>query len=185
MKQVVSNISQRAYHTASEDLCKSYLQKYALSEGPGNTQFQILPYNPKRLLGNFGEQMQVVMGVYVPTNEFVEADSLVKRHIVEFIRKSEEPVKRHEIIQHLANINCGTAERKVRSLIEELINEDGVCIQSSEEGFQMIESEHQLKTAIKYLRNKAFPLFERASSLQKNFYRDKTKQLSFEEFFSE
>lgn len=197
MHQVISTYSNKAYFTGSNEGCISYMEKYGLHRGSDITDFSIAPFDVKRKLGSFDEQMKIVIGVYKPTPNQVdtileqkinytfnpETQSVVKKKISDLIINVSGAVKRDEIIAHLLKLGYDVPERKVRSIIEELINEDGLAIESSEIGYELIKSAEQLKEAIKYLRNKAFPLFERASNLKKNFYRDKSMQLSFEEFF--
>lgn len=197
MNQVISAYSNKAYFTGSNEGCISYMEKYGLHLGSDITDFSIVPFDVKRKLGPFDEQMQIQLGSYKPIPNQVDAileqktnytfnpetQSVVKKKISDMIINANRAVKRDEIIVYLLRIGYEVPERKVRSIIEELINEDGLAIESSEIGYELIKSAEQLKEAIKYLKNKAFPLFERASNLNKNFYKDKSKQLSFEEFF--
>lgn len=197
MNQVISIYSNKAYFTGSHEGCISYMEKYGLRQGSELTDFTIVPFDVKRKLGDFGEQIQIQLGTYRPAPNQVdtileqkinyafnpETQSVVKKKISDLITNTSGAVKRDEIIAYLLKLGYEVPERKVRSIIEELINEGGLAIESSEVGYELIKSAEQLKEAIKYLKNKAFPLFERASNLNKNFYKDKSKQLSFEEFF--
>ncbi|KKN74612.1 hypothetical protein LCGC14_0388140 [marine sediment metagenome] len=87
-------------------------------------------------------------------------------------------IKRHTLLDALPFY---ISDRRMRDYVAELIK-DGQCIQSSNDGYTLIESETQLAEAEKYLRSKAFPLFERANTLRKNFYKSEGKQLTFSEF---
>lgn len=197
MDQVISTYSNKAYFTGSHQGCIAYMEKYGLHQGSEPTDFSIAPFDVKRKLGSFEEQTHIQIGVYKPAPSQVdtileqkinyafnpETQSVVKKKISDLIANTNGAVKRDEIIAYLLKLGYEVPERKVRSIIEELINEDGLAIESSEVGYELIKSVEQLKEAIKYLKNKAFPLFERANNLNKNFHRDKSKQLSFEEFF--
>lgn len=160
----------------------AYIKSYAL------VGFQVLPFDNKRKIGDFGEQMQITLGTYKPpiqNQDPAVLDGILKTKISNLIKGADGSIKRDQIITVLTKEGYETPERKVRQIIEQLINEDGYAIQSSEDGYQLITNAEQLKTAIKYLKNKAFPLFERANNLKKNFYKDKSIQLSFEEFFTD
>jgi hypothetical protein len=71
------------------------------------------------------------------------------------------------------------SDRSMRAAIEEMITQDGYCIQSSENGYRLIKNELMLNDAIKYLKAKAFPLLKRAQHLQRNFVDVRQGQLSF------
>ena len=188
MNQVVSNISKKSYFSGSEEDCNKYMSNYGLTYGEGMKEFQILPFEPKRKNGDFGELMQIQLGNYKPiqdTKDTSEIDNVIKKKIAEIIQNNDAGIKRHQLLALLIQNGYSIPDRKMRALVEELINEDGFAIESSEDGYRIIKNSEQLKTAIKYLKNKAFPLFERANNLKKNFYNDKSVQLSFEEFFTD
>lgn len=195
MNQVVANISKKSYFKGTEEECRNYVTIYGLVPD----RFKVLPFDPKCKVGDFGEMMQIQLGNYRPVLNQVDAileektnysfnqeiQNIVKKKIYDLIKNTNESVKRDKIIADLLKLGYDIPERKVRSLIEELINKDGLAIQSSETGYQLIQDSEQLMEAIKYLKNKAFPLFERANNLKKNFYNDKSIQLSFEDFFND
>ena len=196
MKQVVYICSERFYFTGSDLECNDYMQKYGLTSHP---YFKALPVDNNRKRGDFSELMQIQLGTYKPEPNAVDAilekktghafnpqiQDELKNKIASLITNSKGALKRYDLISALARMGYEVPERKVRSIIEELINEDGLAIESSETGWEMIKDAEQLKKAIKYLRNKAFPLFQRANSLKRNFHNDKSIQLSFEEFFKD
>lgn len=185
MFQVVASITKKSHCAGSEDQCRKYIDNYALEYGSGDKEFQVLPFDPKRKIGDFAEQMQIQLGHYRPVQEVPETDTEAKKKIAEIIGKYNEGIKRHQLLSLLSQKGYPMADRKLRSFVEDLINSDGYAIESSEDGYRMIHTAEQLRTAIKYLKNKAFPLFERANNMQKNFYRDRSRQLSFEEFFTD
>lgn len=185
MHQVVASITKKSHCTGSEDQCRKYIENYALEYGNGDKEFQILPFDPKRKIGDFAEQMQIQLGNYKLTQiqDTSEIDNKIKKSIANIIQGDDNGIKRHQLLASLVHSGYSITDRKMRALVEELINEDGFAIESSEDGYRIIKNAEQLKIAIKYLKNKAFPLFERANNLKKNFYNDKSVQLSFEEFF--
>lgn len=199
MKQLVYICNGKFYFTGSDDECTHYMDKYGLTSGPQAVYFQMLPVDNNRKRGDFSDLMQIQLGTYQPEPKKVDeilqektgyafnpkVQGEIKKMISDLIVNSSEAVKRADLIANLRRLGYEVPERKVRSIIEELINEDGLAIESSETGWEMIKDAEQLKKAIKYLRNKAFPLFQRANSLKRNFHNDKSMQLSFEEFFKD
>jgi hypothetical protein len=60
-------------------------------------------------------------------------------------------------------------DRKLRSLVEEMIIEDGYCIQSSSNGYSLITTLEQLNEAISYLEAKSKSIAIRKNCLSRNF----------------
>jgi hypothetical protein len=92
--------------------------------------------------------------------------------------------KRKQLLQELQLSGFKVSDRQMRFCIESMIANDGYCIQSCEKGYRLITQYTELEDAISYLKKKAYPLFERANNLHKNFNKDKfNSQLTFETFF--
>lgn len=103
--------------------------------------------------------------------------------ILKFI-EDHKTVKRRELLIHLHSMGVHTTDRIMRLEICSMINEDGHPIASTESGYKLIRTQDDLEKAISYLKKKAYPLFDRANSLYKNFNKDKTGQLTFENFLN-
>lgn len=107
----------------------------------------------------------------------IEKHSLIKR--AELLKKIHAEI----FLQDIGTpINDYISDRQMRRTIEEMITEDGYLIASGEQGYYIIHNSTQLADAQKYLRAKAFPLFNRASKLHASFFKGENAQLSIEEF---
>lgn len=107
----------------------------------------------------------------------------MKASIIKYLQDSHTPVKRHDLLAYLHSIGHDCTDREMRATIEDMCINSGHPIASSERGYAIIHNVEELDNAMRYLKAKAFPLFKRADSLQKNFYKNKDKQLLIEEFF--
>jgi hypothetical protein len=78
-------------------------------------------------------------------------------------------VTRAELLIMLSHAGERISDRQLRKAVEELVMDDGCCIASTENGYHLIKSEHELRSAVDYLRRKAQPIAIRANQLIKNY----------------
>ena len=95
--------------------------------------------------------------------------SLLKKEILSLLQSAAKPIKRKYLLAHLQIVCPDITDREMRSEIERMITMDGELIESSHLGYSLIKTEEQLNRAVKYLKAKAFPLFERVNCLKKNW----------------
>jgi len=93
----------------------------------------------------------------------------MKQSILSFIKNYGKPVKRCDLLIHLRAIGYDISDRAMRKEIESMIIQDGYLIQSSEQGYSMIETEEQLSEAMGYLTSKAEAIAIRKNTLLKNW----------------
>lgn len=109
----------------------------------------------------------------------------MKKIIFEIIEK-HSPIKREKLLAELQHGHYSMfhkmSDRKMRRTIEEMITQDGYLIASGEKGYYIIRNSGHLLDAQRYLTAKAYPLFNRASSLHASFFKGENAQLSIEEF---
>ena len=77
--------------------------------------------------------------------------------------------KRFNLRMGLSFKGFSLPDRKVRSLVESMIVDDGYCIQSSEKGYSLITTLEQLNEAISYLEAKSKSIAIRKNCLSRNF----------------
>ena len=94
---------------------------------------------------------------------------LLKKEILSLLQSADKPLKRKNLLVHLRMIFPALSDREMRGEIETLITIDGALIESSHLGYSLIKTEEELNRAIKYLKAKAFPLFERVNCLKRNW----------------
>lgn len=82
---------------------------------------------------------------------------------------SQAYVKRAELLINLSHKGHKITDRQLRKAVEELVMDDGCCIASTEDGYHLIRSEHELRSAVDYLRKKAQPIAIRANKLIRNY----------------
>ena len=101
--------------------------------------------------------------------------------------ESLEDIKKYEKAEILTILQRGTikkaklqndlspyvSERRIRGFIAELI-QDGQCIQSSNEGYTLIQTREQLLTAMEYLNSKAKAIAIRKNTLFHNYNKNRT-----------
>jgi hypothetical protein len=78
-------------------------------------------------------------------------------------------VKRAELLIYLNHRGHKITDRQLRKAVEDLVMDDGCCIASTEDGYHLIRSEHELRSAVDYLRKKAQPIAIRANKLIRNY----------------
>lgn len=95
----------------------------------------------------------------------------MKFEIERYLKAAAGPVKRLELLQamRVTMSDPTLTDRKMRSVIEEMIVRDGFLIQSSERGYQIIQTEEQLTDAMAYLENKCAAIATRKNCLLRNF----------------
>lgn len=95
----------------------------------------------------------------------------MKFAIYNYLKAAGGPVKRPELL-HAVRVNANDlyiSDRAMRKSIEEMVIKDGYIIQSSEKGYQLIQTEEQLMEAMDYLTNKAESISIRKNCLLRNF----------------
>ena len=95
--------------------------------------------------------------------------SVLKKEILSLLQSAAKPIKRKYLLAHLRMIFPALTDREMRSEIEALITIDGELIESSHRGYNLIRTVEEKDRAIKYLKAKAFSLFERANCIEKNW----------------
>src|SRR3990167_8545302 len=93
----------------------------------------------------------------------------LKKEILSLLQSSDKPIKRKYLLTHLKIVCPDITDREMRSEIERMITMDGELIESSHLGYSLIRTVEEKERAIKYLKAKAFSLFERASCIEKNW----------------
>lgn len=83
--------------------------------------------------------------------------------------------KRREMLSQLIIKGFYITDRKMRMIVEEMIEQDHWSIQSSEKGYSLIQDEESLNKALSYLQKKAKSISIRSACLQRNFEEQKAK----------
>lgn len=78
-------------------------------------------------------------------------------------------VKRPELLRYLHNCGHDINDRQMRKSIEDMVENDGHLIQSSEAGYSMIRTPEQFEAAKKYLSKKSKALLMREFFLTRNW----------------
>jgi len=94
---------------------------------------------------------------------------LLKKEILSLLQSADKPIKRKYLLAHLRIVCPNVTDREMRNEIEMLITIDGELIESSHLGYSLIRSLEEMERARKYLKAKAFSLFERAGCIEKNW----------------
>ena len=97
----------------------------------------------------------------------------MKKEIIIYLKAKGTPVLRAELLTHLHALGYNVSDRAMRKEVEELIK-GGELIQSSERGYNLIQTEEQLQDAMAYLNSKNEAIAIRKNLLLKN-WRDKYK----------
>lgn len=93
----------------------------------------------------------------------------MKTEIYNYLKQSQLPVKRSILLDHILKLGFETTDRALRSTVEEMIKENGYCIESSEKGYSLIKNQQELERAMAYLSSKAEAIAVRKNYLLKNF----------------
>jgi len=93
----------------------------------------------------------------------------MKQEILSFIKQAGKAVKRCDLLTHLRAKGYDISDRAMRKEIEIMIIQDGFLIQSSEQGYSIIQTEDQLSDAMQYLTSKAEAIAIRKNTLLKNW----------------
>lgn len=100
----------------------------------------------------------------------------MKDKIIEILMLSTF-TKRKELLDQLHYNGWAVTDRDMRKAIESLIVDDHFSIASSEKGYSLIQSEADLKEAMKYFDKKAESISIRKNCLLRNFMENKVGQL--------
>lgn len=102
---------------------------------------------------------------------------MIKSHILTYLERHQY-AKRVDLLSYLHINGFVLSDRMLRSLIEQLIMVDGLCIASTDHGYRLIQNQAQLEDAVDYLRKKAKPIAVRANQLINNYQRINKTQLN-------
>lgn len=102
---------------------------------------------------------------------------LLQNKIFSIIKESD--IKRKALLDRLGN---QVADRVLRKIIEQMIEEGYLIGTSATRGYFVIKDEHDYNAAMNELKSKGKSLFARANKLHQNFFNTQ-KQLQYEILF--
>lgn len=107
----------------------------------------------------------------------------MKEAIRNILQQKNNPIKRIELFFLIHQRGFAKAtDRAIRKAVEEMI-EEGDCIASSEQGYQLITKPEQLLAAVDYLRKKSKAIAVRGNFLIHNWRaKNQDSQLKLELF---
>lgn len=99
----------------------------------------------------------------------------MKNEIYIYLKNSQLPVKRSILLDHLIKKGYDVTDRKLRSTVEEMItDEDSIyCIESSEKGYSIIQTDEEEERAYQYMTSKIEALCVRRNCNRRNYLKAK------------
>lgn len=88
-----------------------------------------------------------------------------------FYLQLHDHCKRKNLLAFLRQEDFKVTDRQLRATIDELIEADGHCIQSSGKGYKLVTNPGEYQGAIDYLNSYIFALLKRRRALKRNYNR--------------